>query len=155
MIALTFASVCAAAYYYRLARSLQVCPVFGCLTRQGIERRKPGKGSIVVFMDIDDMKGANSAYGYDEVNRRIAASLSQVRQSDIVGRWFSGDEFVVFANGDETAIAARIKEAFKTNGLSVTLAYSKANPKQPLDRQVSALSDRVMAEKLSRKVVAN
>lgn len=58
-IIVTGLAIAVAIHYYRLSRSLLVCSVFGCLTRQGIERRKPKPGSVVVFLDVDDMKGAN------------------------------------------------------------------------------------------------
>lgn len=148
---LTFLLAGVTVHYYKLAQKLQICPVFQCLSRQGIERRKPGKSSLVVFFDIDDMKGANSRFGYEEVNYRIAKSLRETRAGDVsiqIGRWFSGDEFVSFAC--DKNISDRIKNAFLSNGLSVTVAYKLFDPNQTLGVQVDELSQMVLQAKSTR-----
>lgn len=153
MIILLGISTAIALHYYLVCRKLMICPVFGCLTRQGLERRKPKPGAIVVFLDIDDMKGANSTYGYAEVNRRIAASVKCLRSHELtIGRWFFGDEFVFWLSvGTDCGaeLCDRVTEAFKRNGLGVTMAWG-IKDSSSLEDQVDSLSKRVLAAKSAR-----
>jgi GGDEF domain-containing protein len=153
----TIASLCAAVHYRSVAAKLQKCPDFGCLTRQGIERRKPGRKAVIVFIDIDYMKQANTDYGYNAVNEKIRAVLERItRKGDIVsGRWFSGDEFVFFASGsDGAAICDRIKAEFAADdfglSLGVTAAWSVADRLKSLTEMIAPLSAEVLAAKAAR-----
>lgn len=153
----TIASICAAVHYRSVSAKLQKCPDFGCLTRQGIERRKPGRKSVIVFIDIDYMKQANSSHGYNVVNDKIRTSLARItREGDIVsGRWFSGDEFIFFASGaDGAAICDRIKSEFAADdfgmSLGVTAAWSVADRSKSLAEMVAPLSADVLTAKAAR-----
>ena len=73
----------------------------------------------VVFVDLDDFKSVNDAFGHDagdvvltEVARRL---LDVVRTGDTVAR-LGGDEFAVLVedDGDPTGVAERILEALST-----------------------------------------
>ncbi|HUV57414.1 MAG TPA: GGDEF domain-containing protein [Acidimicrobiales bacterium] len=76
--------------------------------------RHPG-GLVVAFMDLDNFKEVNDAYGHacgDEVLIEVASRLSaQMRPEDVVAR-FGGDEFVaVFADlSNPLDAAARMAE---------------------------------------------
>jgi diguanylate cyclase (GGDEF)-like protein len=76
--------------------------------------RRPG-GLVVAFMDLDNFKEVNDAYGHacgDEVLVELASRLAaQMRPEDVVAR-FGGDEFVaVFADlSDPLDAAARMAE---------------------------------------------
>lgn len=76
--------------------------------------RHPG-GVVVAFMDVDNFKGVNDAYGHacgDEVLVELASRLAaQMRPEDVVAR-FGGDEFVaIFADlSDPQEAAARMTE---------------------------------------------
>jgi GGDEF domain-containing protein len=101
-------------------------PAFGCLTRQGAERRASAlRGPHeVVFFDLDDMRRLNARWGYAEVDRRVRAALAavRVRQADlVVGRWYSGDElFAVVPAGTGVGLCRRLEAALAQEGLSAT-----------------------------------
>lgn len=104
-------------------------PVFGCLTRAGVEDALKGldlRDRVIVYLDIDDMKACNARYGMAGVNVKIAAALAAIRKTDIVsGQWFSGDEFIGFVYiVDALAFARRWQAAFKAQGLGCTVVVT-------------------------------
>jgi len=69
--------------------------------------RRHGRVPVLVFADLDDLKGINDSHGHsagDAALRLVAAAFkSIVREADIVARW-SGDEFVaLLSDGDQGA----------------------------------------------------
>lgn len=104
----------------RQAERLLIDPTFGCLNRQGITRRwRPGMA--VLFFDLNGMHALNATYGYQEVDRRIREALSVCRRGEAaVGRWYSGDEFVVLVDSADAAlrVEVRLGEAMADLGLS-------------------------------------
>ncbi len=103
-------------------------PIFGILTRAGVERRVAGlRGQYeVVFLDVDNMHAANENYGHEGVNERITNALNIVRSSDIpAGRWLRGDEIVfIVAEGTGAGLAQRVGLDFIKNGLSATFGVA-------------------------------
>jgi diguanylate cyclase (GGDEF)-like protein/PAS domain S-box-containing protein len=83
------------------------------------QRRSPGRGTAVLFVDIDAFKEVNDACGHeagDGVLREVANRLlGSVRATDTVGR-LGGDEFAVIcedAGADEALLVARrVLDAF-------------------------------------------
>ena len=64
--------------------------------------------SKIIFLDVDDFKNINDAYGHDvgdEILKRLANELkARLRRNNFTGR-FGGDEFVVWLDGlDENDI---------------------------------------------------
>jgi len=85
-------------------------------------RVMPRGTRAVVFIDLDRIRNLNEQHGYTEVNRKISAAFSiDFRRSDIVARWFSGDEIVILFDTDragaELKIAA-LKESAEEQGLT-------------------------------------
>ncbi|HYF73302.1 MAG TPA: sensor domain-containing diguanylate cyclase, partial [Nocardioides sp.] len=84
------------------------------------QRRFEGRGTAVLFIDVDEFKQVNDGFGHeagDTVLREVAARLlASVRGTDTVGR-LGGDEFAVICEdtGVEAAVAVarRILDALK------------------------------------------
>lgn len=102
----------------RLAGLARRDELTGLANRRGLDERLSvaldrlavgaSPGVTVVFCDLDGFKAVNDAHGHQAgdavlavVGRRLAATL---RADDVVAR-FGGDEFVVVAEGDPTAVA--------------------------------------------------
>ena len=76
----------------------------------------------VVFLDFDRIHELNGLVGYSEVDKRIKSSLDiSLRSSDLIARWYSGDEVVILFDGDLEFASRKINELRAracTNGLS-------------------------------------
>jgi GGDEF domain-containing protein len=76
----------------------------------------------IVFLDFDRIHDLNETIGYQEVDKKIRSTLDAgFRASDLVARWYSGDEIVILFDGDiELANKKMIelKESALRNGLS-------------------------------------
>ena len=72
-----------------------------------------GEPLAVLFLDIDDFKSINDAFGHmagDEILVEIASRLhSSVRSGDVVGR-IGGDEFVAICTNADAAVSALVAE---------------------------------------------
>jgi GGDEF domain-containing protein len=104
----------------------KICPVFNILTRVALEeeweRVRHTPNLAIGFLDIDDLKVANTELGQHETSRRIAEAFSQARKDEIFGRFYSGDEAAIVATADEiVAPCERILNALKERGLSATI----------------------------------
>ena len=82
------------------------------------QNRRYDRPLSVLFIDIDDFKAYNDAYGHvagDMVLKKVAEILkASTRQADFAGR-YGGEEFVVILPGtakeDALAVAERIRQA--------------------------------------------
>ena len=77
---------------------------------------------ILLFLDLDGIHGLNERYGYEQVNQRIKTSFSvSFRRSDVVARWFSGDEIVILFDSDALGAERKItqlQESAREQGLT-------------------------------------
>jgi diguanylate cyclase (GGDEF)-like protein len=82
-------------------------------------RRRDGTRVAVLFLDVDDLKATNDAYGHeagDRVLQTIASRLcAAVRPGDVVAR-YGGDEFAILCEGlgddrEALTIAERVSTA--------------------------------------------
>lgn len=113
---------------------------YGCYTRAGFEKiiwpYIADKAAWIIFFDVDDMHGLNSAHGYEGVNAIIKKSL-EMRASDVMaGQWFSGDEFIVCISdapgrqpSNPIEFSLRLAETFIANGASATFAIAPVTSK--------------------------
>jgi len=87
---------------------------FGMWTRSAflqLCRVMPRQKRVVVFIDLDDIHGRNLQWGYVEVDRRIKKAFAiPLRRSDIVARWYSGDEIVILFDSDEQGAVRKVEE---------------------------------------------
>lgn len=105
-------------------RELQWDQTFGMWTRVAFIQLcsvMPRATRIVAFVDLDDIHDLNHTLGYPEVDRRIRAAFSiPWRSSDLVSRWYSGDEIVILFDGDEAGARLKMTEleqSARTHGL--------------------------------------
>lgn len=100
---------------------------FGILTRPAfeIEHRKVKAGAAVIFLDLDHIHGLNEAIGHEAVNEKIKRAIN-IRSEDLIlsGRWYSGDELAFVVKGNAQAVADRLLQSLKENGLSATIAFA-------------------------------
>ena len=132
--------------------------VFGMWTRGAFLqfcRVMPRGTRTVVFLDLDDIHALNHSLGYAEVNRRIKATFSiPFRSSDLVARWFSGDEIVMLLDcdleGAEIKIA-QLRESAREQGLTFTHEVGEWEVGwQSITEVVEALADRNRKKPSSR-----
>lgn len=77
----------------------------------------------VAFIDLDDIHGLNASVGYREVDRRIRDTFSiPWRSSDIVARWYSGDEIVILFDNDIQSATDKMFE-LKKSGKSHDIGF--------------------------------
>ena len=146
-----------------LAEQSSSDPVTGSLNRQGFLNavypiahlsERNGYHLGVLFLDIDDFKKVNDAYGHrtgDEVLAGIANMIRDgLRRSDIVGRW-GGEEFVALLSRVEPGYVAQIAEKIRATiaetpiaGIKVTasIGATDAIVRVPVADNLQGLIDR-------------
>jgi GGDEF domain-containing protein len=116
---------------------------FGILTRPAleIEHRKQTQAAAVIFLDLDKIHNLNERIGHEAVNRKIKRAVN-IRHDDLLlsGRWYSGDELVFLVKGNAPAMAERILNSLKKQGLSATIATA------PLTRQLTKAVEKAKAK---------
>jgi GGDEF domain-containing protein len=134
---------------------LSLDPVFGIWTRNAFlqfSHVMPRGLRVVVFLDLDNLHQLNDQYGYEEINRRIRAIFSiPFRRSDLVARWFSGDEIVILFDSDEEFAlrkVAQLEEAARQQGMSFHFQLGIWDVgKEPVERVIDELSAKVLGQK--------
>ena len=95
-------------------RELQWDRPFGMLTRGAFIQHcavMPRGVRNIAFIDLDDINVLNDRYGYIEVNDRVRATFSvPFRRSDMVARWYSGDEIVILFDSDRQGAERKLRE---------------------------------------------
>jgi diguanylate cyclase len=123
--------------------------------------RRHGRVPVLLFADLDDLKGINDEHGHaagDAALRLVASAFKSIlREADIVARW-SGDEFVaLLSDGDQAAarqIDARLASAIASQtqtelpySVSATVGTSTLDPMLALREAL----ERADAELYTRK----
>jgi len=123
--------------------------------------RRSGKGMLLFFIDVDDLKQINDSHGHsegDQALRRTAQALEMTfRDSDVIAR-IAGDEFAVLAieaaDHSEATIRARLCEDLKSISakesryaisLSVGVARFNWRDNRPIG-ELMAQADKAMYE---------
>ena len=99
---------------------------FGMWTREAFQQLcqvMPRGDRVIAFIDIDDVHGMNDRWGYEDVNLRIKDAFSvYFRRSDIVARWFSGDEIVILFDADREGAIHKL-EQLKTSAARRDISF--------------------------------
>jgi diguanylate cyclase (GGDEF)-like protein/PAS domain S-box-containing protein len=125
----------------------------------------------LVYVDLDDLKKINDAFGHEEGDAALvetAAVLKDVlRDSDVIAR-LGGDEFAVLAvdvgEGKVSDLARRIGESLRARNarpgiaypLSFSLGFARYDPARPCALQdlIGQADRRMYQEKMSKKDAA-
>ncbi|HWU84869.1 MAG TPA: sensor domain-containing diguanylate cyclase [Rhodocyclaceae bacterium] len=99
------------------------------LLRDMAEHKRTGMGLAILLLDLDRFKEINDEHGHlagDEVLRRVAVEIrSQLRDSDMVGRW-GGEEFLVILKRSDLNAAHLVAEKIRQHLASTTIGYARA-----------------------------
>jgi GGDEF domain-containing protein len=109
----------------------------------------------VVFLDFDRIHELNGLVGYKEVDRRINNSLNiNLRSSDLIARWYSGDELVILFDGDLEFASRKINELRAkscSNGLSFKYSIGIWEVgKKEIESVIDDLSENLKRKSLNR-----
>ena len=107
---------------------------------------------VVAFIDLDDIHRLDQELGYAEVDRRVHAMFSvPFRRSDIVARWYSGDEIVILFDSERLGAQRKIEElaaAAAAEGLGFKFDIGDWDVgKTPIEDVIEQLSKNVMSQK--------
>lgn len=128
---------------------------FGMWTRQAFLefcRVMPRGLRTLAFIDLNDIHALNDHYGYSEVDRRIRATFAiPFRRSDLVARWYSGDEIVILFDSDRTGAEWKIselREAARRSGLTFVCAVGEWDVgRQPIEEIIATVAQHSAQEK--------
>lgn len=145
----------------RLEKELGYDDSFGILNRNGLlrhcRRQARGQERWILFIDIDDMHGMNAQLGYEETNHRIRSMFDiSRRESDLIGRFFSGDEILCVSGTrkkDARALLNRLRKKAAGLGISFTSAIGKWQTDEDISRTAHRLSEEVMREKEQTRII--
>ncbi|HEY5883818.1 MAG TPA: diguanylate cyclase [Pyrinomonadaceae bacterium] len=124
--------------------------------------RRTNKGIVIVYADLDGLKGINDSFGHKEGDRalmRTAELLKETfRSSDVLGR-LGGDEFTVLAavdpDGGREKLLTRLQEKFDNYNalrvcpydLSISVGVAQLDPEgSETMEDLMALADAAMYE---------
>jgi len=87
---------------------------FGMWTRTAFLqfcRVMPRGRRTIAFLDLDGIHSLNHECGYVEVDRKVREAFSiPFRRSDVVARWYSGDEIVILFDSDLEGSQRKMEE---------------------------------------------
>ncbi|MDE2598085.1 MAG: diguanylate cyclase [Rhodocyclaceae bacterium] len=98
------------------------------LQRDMAEHRRTGMGLALLLLDLDRFKDINDAHGHlagDAVLKRMAEAIrTQLRDSDMVGRW-GGEEFLVVLKRTDLNAATLVAEKIRQHVAETPVIYGK------------------------------
>ena len=136
-------------------KELSVDPAYGMWTRPAFNQFcqvMPRSRRVIAFLDLDNIHDLDQDLGYSEVDRRIQIIFSvPFRRSDVVARWYSGDEIVILFDSDRAGAERKLAElgvSSEGQGMSFKYAIGEWNVGQePVEDVVEKLSDQVAEQK--------
>jgi diguanylate cyclase (GGDEF)-like protein len=119
-------------------------------------RRVGGKGIVVVFLDVDNLKDVNDTKGHAAGDRLlvdvVAAIRKRVRSYDLVIR-YGGDEFVCalveesLPDAERTLADIRRQYTVRTHGHSVSGGLTEVDPADTAESAVARADAALLAER--------
>jgi diguanylate cyclase (GGDEF)-like protein len=98
------------------------------LQRDMAEHRRTGMGLAMLLLDLDRFKEINDKHGHlagDAVLKSVAAAIrSQLRDSDMVGRW-GGEEFMLLLKRTDLNSATLVAEKIRQHVAATPVMYGK------------------------------
>lgn len=112
----------------------------------------PRDTRYLAFIDLNKIHELNEKYGYSEVDRRVKETFSvPFRRSDVVARWYSGDEIVILFDSDVSVAEGKIeqlRESAVDQGLTFNVAVGPWEVgKVPIEEVVDELARQVTEQK--------
>ena len=131
---------------------------FGMWTRGAfvqICRVMPRGLRYLAFIDLDRINELNEQLGYSVVDDRVRATFSvPFRRSDVVARWYSGDEIVILFDPDRQGAELKIGELYRSAerfGLTFAHAIGDWNVGQEsVEDAVPRISKHIATQKRQR-----
>jgi diguanylate cyclase (GGDEF)-like protein len=124
-------------------------------------RRVGGKGIVVAFLDVDDLKQVNDTEGHAAGDRMlvdvVAAIRKRVRSYDLVMR-YGGDEFVCalvdesVADAERTLADIRRQYATRTHGHSVSIGVAEVTTDDSAESAVARADAALIAKRRKLEV---
>jgi GGDEF domain-containing protein len=129
-------------------------PAYGMWTRPAFIQFcqvMPRSIRTLAFLDLDRIHALDQELGYTEVDRRIQATFSvSFRRSDVVARWYSGDEIVILFDSDREWAEMKMAEltvAARAQGMGFKYAIGNWDVgKQLVEDVVDRLSKTVLEQ---------
>jgi diguanylate cyclase (GGDEF)-like protein/PAS domain S-box-containing protein len=130
--------------------------------------RRTNKGSVIIYADLDGLKGINDSFGHTEGDRALVKTAELLketfRSSDVLGR-LGGDEFTILAavdpDGGREKLITRLMEKFDNfnalkvspYNLSISIGLAQLDPEgnQSMEDLMAAADAAMYENKRSKK----
>jgi diguanylate cyclase (GGDEF)-like protein/PAS domain S-box-containing protein len=130
--------------------------------------RRTNKGIVIVYADLDGLKGINDSFGHKEGDRALVKTAELLketfRSSDVLGR-LGGDEFTILAavdpDGGKEKLMTRLLDKFKNYNalkvcpydLSISIGVAQLDPEasQSMEDLMAAADVAMYENKRSKK----
>ena len=123
-------------------------------------RRLPGKGLVVVFIDVDGLKAVNDQAGHAAGDERLRATVAALRERlrsyDLVIR-YGGDEFICVLTDSSAADAARTAANLGAHvetvtGGTISIGIAELAPGDSVDALVERADAALYAGRRARSI---
>ncbi len=128
---------------------------FGMWTREAFLQFchvMPRATRYVAFIDLNRIHDLNELLGYSEVDRRVKEMFSvPFRRSDIVARWYSGDEIVILFDSDMAVAQQKMDELNRSAAEQDLTFYYEIGPWEISKQTIEDVVDRLTKKVIERK----